>query len=146
MAVITGATVTFTDYSAPTTPRILNIPDAWGNANLQDIWDTLSEIAADLDNLIYKKLIQRNKSGGKITLSATKQVGITLTTNNLQVRFPDQPGPTTVRKEVTDGNLVAEDHNGDSMKALAISTFTFAELELDTSAAITGGFTRGEIH
>ncbi len=138
MPVIVGATVTFTDYSAPNTPRILNIPDAAGDVNLQDIWDTLSEIAAELDNLVYKKLIKRGESGGKQVLSPTKKVGITLTQNNLQTKFPDQPGPTTIRKKVTDGNLVAVDHNGDSIEALAISAFTFAQTELDTSAAIVG--------
>lgn len=136
MAEIPGATITFTDYSAPGTPRILNVPDAVGDVKVQDIWDTLSAEAAKVENLVYKKLIDRPRSGGKQVLSAAKSVGITLTQNNIQTKFADQPGPSTIRKKVIDGNLVAIDHLEASMEALAISAFTFATVELDVSAAI----------
>lgn len=136
MSVITGATVDFTDYSAPGTPRLLNVPDAWGDATVQDIWDTLSEIESDLSNLIYKKLIDRPKSGGKNTLSATKKVGISMVQNNVQIKFPDQPGPGWVIKRVIDGNATAQDHNEVEMEALANSDFTNWKNEADTSAAI----------
>ncbi len=132
MPIIVGATIDFTDYSAPGTPRILNVPS---DVNVQDIWDTLSTEAAKLENLSYKKLIDRPASGGKNTLTVTKVVGITLVMNNVQIKFPDEAGPT-IRRKITDGNLIAVDHNGDPMPAIAISTFTFAELEFDTSAAL----------
>jgi len=119
MAFITGATVTFTDYSAPGTPRILNIPDAWGDVTAQDAWDTLSEIESELENLIYKKLIDRPKGGGKGVLSASKQVGITLMQNNTQIKFPNQAGPSWIIKRVIDGNVVAQDHLEAEMEAIA---------------------------
>lgn len=148
MAFITGATVTYTDYSAPGTPRFLNIPDAWGDVTAQDVWDTLSEIAAYEENLIYKKLVDRPRGGGKAELSATKSVGITLTMNNVQIKFPDQVGPTWVIKRVVDGNVVAIDHLEASMEAIASSDFTNWKNEADVSAAIneTGvsGLTAGE--
>jgi hypothetical protein len=139
MAFITGATVTFTDYSAPGTPRILNIPDAWGDVTVQDVWDTLSEIAAELDNLIYKKLIDRPKGGGKGVLSASKSVGITLMQNNVQIKFHDQAGPTYVIKRVIDGNAVAQDHLEAEMEAIASSDFTNWKNEADVSAALIAG-------
>lgn len=136
MAVITGATVTFTDYSAPGTPRLLHVPDAWGDVTAQDVWDTLSEIEAELDNLIYKKLVDRPKSGGKNVLSASKQVGISIVMNNNKIKFPDQPGPSWVIKRAIDGNITAIDHLEADMEALENSNFTNWKNEADVSAAI----------
>lgn len=136
MAEIPGATVDFTDYSAPGTPRILNIPDAVGDVTVQDVWDTLSAIAANLDNLIYEKLIDRPQSGGKNVLSATKSVGISMVQNNIQIKFPDQTGPSWVIKRVIDGNATAIDHLGAEIEALANSDFTNWKNEADVSAAI----------
>lgn len=136
MAEIPGATVVFTDYSAPGTPRVLNIPDAVGDIVVQDVWDTLSAKAAELDNLIYKKLILRARGGGKSVLSAVKLVGITLVANNLQVKFFDQPGPAFVIKRVTDGNLVARDNVDAALEPLANSDFTNWKNEADVSAAL----------
>jgi len=136
MAEIPGATVTFTDYSAPGTPRILNIPESAGDVTVQDAWDTLSAIAADLDNLIYDKLIDRPQSGGKNALSATKKVGISMVQNNVKIKFPDQPGPSWVIKRVIDGNATAIDHLGAEMEALENSNFTNWKNEADVSAAI----------
>ena len=148
MAEITGATITYTDYSAPGTPRLLNIPDAWGDASVQDLWDTLSFHAAKVENLVYKNLIDRPKGGGKGVLSATKSVGISLVGNNVQAKFFDQPGPAYVIKRVIDGNFTAIDHNGAALEAIASSDFTNWKNEADTSAAIitTGGsaLTAGE--
>lgn len=126
MAEITGATVDFTDYVASTTPRVLNIPQAWGDPTVQDIWDTLSAVAADLDNLIYKPLIDRPKGGGKAQLGAGKFTGITLMMNNCQVQFEPQ-----VSKLET-GTVTTGDTNGVN---LVDSAATF----------ITNNVMRGEI-
>lgn len=136
MSEIPGATVDFTDYSAPNTPRILNIPDAVGDVTVQDVWDTLSAIAAKVENLPYKKLIDRPKSGGKIVLTASRKVGISLTGNNVRIKFPDQPGPSNVIKQVIDGNWIAQDHNGVKMEEMQSSNFTNWKNQADVSAAI----------
>lgn len=136
MAFITGATVTFTDYSAPGTPRILNVPDAWGDVLVQDIWDTLSEIAGQAGNFMYAPLIKRPLGGGKSVLSATKSTGITCVGNNVQLKFEDLGGPGYTIKRVTDGNWIAIDHNGDPMESMANSTFVNWKNEADVSAAI----------
>ena len=136
MAEIAGATISFTDYSAPTTPRTLNIPDAVGDVNVQAIWDTLSAEAAKIDNLIYKKLIDRPKGGGKGTLSATKSVGITCVGNNVQAKFADLAGPSYTIKRVTDGNWVAIDHLEAELEAMDNSTFVNWKNEADVSAAL----------
>lgn len=138
MPEIAGVTIDFNDYSAPGTPRIANIPDGAGDVTVQDLWDTYSAISAQLDNLIYKKLIDRPKGGGKSTLSTTKTSGITLMQNNLQTKFFDQPGPAYVIKRVVDGNLIAQDDNELELEALASSDFTNWKNEADVSAGLIG--------
>lgn len=136
MSVIAGVTVTWTDYSAPGTPRIINIPDVAGDVTVEDLWDTCSEISAEENNLQYAKLIDRPKGGGRGVLSVTKSVGISMVLNNAQVKFFDQPGPAWVIKRVVDGNLTAIDHLGAALEALANSDFTNWKNEADVSAAI----------
>lgn len=142
MAEIPGATITFTDYSGGG-PRLLNVPDVHGNVTVQDAWDTLSAEAAKLENLIYKKLIDRPRSGGKQELQAgVKFAGIVMTMYNTQIKFFDQVGPSTIRKKVLDGVPTANDAVEPSptlIEAVAISTFTFAETEKDISAGLIGG-------
>jgi hypothetical protein len=133
MAEIPGATVTFTDYSAPASPRLLNIPDGEGDVTVQDVWDTLSAEAARLENLVYKKLIDRPRSGGKQELGASKFAGIVMTMYNAQIKFADQAGPSFVRKKVKDGVPTAA-----LIEAVAISDYTFAETEKDISAGLVG--------
>lgn len=146
MPVIPGITIDFTDYSAPGTPRILNIPDAAGDITVQDLWDTLSEEASKLDNLQYKKLIDRPKGGGKSILSPVKSVGITLMLNNMQVKFFDQPGPAFVIKRVLDGNLIAQDDLQVELEPLANSDFTNWKNEADVSAALLKPLQLSELH
>lgn len=136
MPEIPGATMTFTDYSAPGTPRLLNIPDGHGDVTVEDVWDTLATFAGKVENLHYKSLIIHRKSTGLQTLSTVKQNGRTLTMGNVRVKFPDQPGPGYVIKRVVDGNLVAVDHNGADMEAIESSDFTNFKNEADTSAAV----------
>lgn len=136
MAEIPGASVVFTDYSNPGTPRVLNIPDGHGDVTIQDLWDTLSAVSAQLDNLIYKKLVERPGFGGKGVLSPTKKIGISLKLNNIVVKFEDLAGPGYTIKRVADGNLVAQDHLGDDMEPMANSAFVNYKTEADVSAAI----------
>jgi len=138
MAEIPGATITYTDYVTPLLPRSLNIPDAAGDVKVQDIWDTLSAEAAKSASLYYKPLIRRDLSGGKNVLSPTKTSGITLTMLFIQIRFPNQSGPSFIRKKVVDGNLIAVDLNGDAIEAIAESSFTNFQNEADVSAAQLG--------
>jgi hypothetical protein len=141
MAEIPGATVTFTDYSAPASPRLLNIPDGEGDVTVQDVWDTLSAEAAKLENLVYKKLVDRPRSGGKQELGASKFAGIVMTMYNAQIKFADQAGPSFVRKKVKDGVPTANDASEPTpalIEAVAISDYTFAETEKDISAGLVG--------
>lgn len=126
MAVIPGATISFTDYLAPGTPRVLNVPAAHGDASAQEIWDTLSEEAAKLENLIYKKLLDRPKGGGKATIGVGKATGITVPMSNVQVQFE----PQVIK--VSTGSVTTADAAGET---LIDSLATF----------ITDGVARGDL-
>lgn len=126
MAEIPGATISWTDYAAPNTPRVANIPFGHGDATAQDIWDTLSAEAAKIDNLIYKKLLDRPKGGGKSSLGGGKATGITVPMNNIQIQFE----PQVVEKE--SGTVTTGDVNG--------------QLLIDTTALfVTNSVARGDI-
>ena len=137
MAEIAGATVTFTDFDAPTTPRILEIPDSAGDEiEVQDIWDTLSAIAAKIENANFAKLINRPFSGGKNVLRPGKLVTITMQMNNLVIHFEDLPGPSYTIKEIIGGNVIAVDHVNVAIEPMANSTFVNWKLESDVSGVI----------
>jgi len=147
MPVISGATVTYTDYSAPGTPRVLEVPDAAGDITAQDIWDTLSEEAAKLENLCYKKLINRPNSGGKNELRASplKEVDITIEMNNLEIHFEDLGGPSYTTKEISGGNILAVDHLGAKIDPMKNSAFVNWKLVEDTAGVLlSGGITAGQ--
>lgn len=131
MAEIAGATIDFTDYLAPGTPRVINVPAAHGDATAQDLWDTLSAEAAKLDNLIYKKLIDRPASGGKSELKPSKLTGIALVMNNVQVQFE----PVVVKIET--GTITTPDADGkvltDSAAAFVTKTVERGDIVLNAT-------------
>lgn len=108
MAEIPGATITWTDYDGSGNPRLVNMPDS-SRRTVQDIVDTLAAQQAELDNLVYDAIYS---AAGKEELSATEQVGITLTLQNARIKFPDPMTPTLTG--IDGGNLVAVDGNGDN--------------------------------
>lgn len=155
MSEITGATISWTDYVSAETPRILNIPLAWGDADAQDIWDTLSAEAAKLDNLIYKKLLDRAKGGGKSTIGVGKATGITVPMNNIQIMFepqlsiaeagtvttPDAAGQTLndstalfVTNSVARGDVAENDTDGSHATVLRVAS----ETQIITSPLLGG--------
>jgi len=139
MAEITGATVTYTDYTgAPTDPRLLNVPDAWGDVLVQDLVDTLSAKQAELDALIYDPLLDIPDTSGKQRLSPSKLVGITVVAIRTQVKFEDLAGPSYTTKRVRDGNFAVLDNEADRnlIDRMASSTFVNWEVEADVSAAL----------
>jgi len=139
MAEITGATVTYTDYTGtPSAPRLLNVPDAWGDVKVQDLVDTLSAKQAELDALVYDALLDIPDTSGKQVLSATKSVGITCASIRTQVKFEDLAGPGYTIKRVTDGNFVSIDNETDrnQIEEMANSDFVNWKTEADVSAAL----------
>ena len=123
-------------YDFVSSPRVANIPDGAGDVTVEDLWDTLSEEAAKVENLDKKKFINRPLGGGRATLSPTKDTGITLVLDNMVLKFPDQAGPGYVIKRVVDGNLIAIDSGGSPIEPLVSSDFTNWKNEADVSGVI----------
>ncbi len=129
-------------------PRIVEIAAPATTINIQDLYDTLRTIEAQVDNLNRPNLVDNIRTAGKQTLSAVKQVGITLALNNALLKFADRAGPSHTNMEITDGNLVAIDDTTPTplfIDPVDPSAFINTIRELDVSAALLRdpGFPRG---
>ena len=129
-------------------PRIITVAAPSTTINVQDLYDTLRTIEAQIDNLNRIQLVDNLRTAGKQTLSAVKQVGITLTLNNALLKFADRAGPSHTNMEITDGNLIAVDDTTPTpifIDPIDPSDFINTIRELDVSAALLRdpGFPRG---
>lgn len=128
-------------------PRIVEVAAPSTTINIQDLYDTLRTIEALIDNVNRPILVDNIRTAGKQTLSAVKQVGITLALNNALLKFADRAGPATTNMEITDGNLVAIDDGTPPVFIDPVNPSTFINTirELDVSAALLRdpGFPRG---
>jgi len=128
-------------------PRIVEIAAPSTTINIQDLYDTLRTIEAQIDNVNRPILVDNIRTAGKQTLSAVKQVGITLALNNALLKFADRAGPSHTNMEITDGNLVAIDDGAPPVFIDPVDPSAFINTirELDVSAALLRdpGFPRG---
>lgn len=134
MAVRTDVTVDFT-----LSPRVIEVASPSTTINIQDLYDTLRTIEARTQNMDDLALVDNIRSGGKQTLSATKEVGITLTLNNAVLQFQARAGPAQTQCTITDGNLVAIDDMQVAIRPTQATAFVSIDLESDVSAAIVSG-------
>lgn len=102
-------------------PRIIEIAAPSTEVVLQDLVDTLRGIEAFPTNLQYPHLVD---AAGKEELGGGVKVGITLTLKNAKVKFADRAGPDFIQCEISGGNLVALDENGDVMSSVGVSSYT----------------------
>lgn len=129
-------------------PRIVELAAPATTINIQDMYDTLRTIEARIDNLNRPPLVDNLRTGGKQTLSAVKQNGITIALNNALFKFADRAGPSHTNMEIQDGNLVAIDDTTPTplfIDPVDPSAFINTIRELDVSAALLRdpGFPRG---
>jgi len=119
-------------------PRIVQIALPSTIITIQDLYDTLRTIEARLHNLNFPALIDNLRSTGKQTLSATKQLGLTMTLRNARVMFADRAGPAHSNTNIVDGNLVATDgiEPPTFIDPVEAAAFINTVLELDVSAAL----------
>jgi len=119
-------------------PRIVEIALPSTTITIQDLYDTLRTIEARLHNLNFPALIDNLRSTGKQTLSATKQLGLTVTLRNARIMFADRLGPSHSNTEIVDGNLVATDGTEPPtfIDPIEPAAFINTKLELDVSAAL----------
>ncbi len=131
MTVRTDVTV---DFSV--SPRVIEIASPSTSIIIQDLYDTLRTLEAQIQNIDDAALVDNIRTAGKQTLSATKAVGITLTLNNAKLKFEDRAGPSYTIMNVVDGNLVAIDTNQTFIEPIEPSAFTTVKTEADVSAGL----------
>ena len=105
-------------------PRIITVAKNGAESqsiSLQDLVDTLRSIEYQADTLAYAYLID---SFGKQALGGGVKVGITLVLNNAKLAFEARPPSTFVQCNISGGNLVAIDENGDDMDAVETTAYT----------------------
>lgn len=113
-------------------PRVVWIKSPSTELLIQDLVDTLRDLEADPINMGYTYIVD---AAGKDVLGTGIQVGITATLNNAVIAFEDRLGPAFVRCTVKDGNLVANDENGDPMEPVKVTSYT--QVKVIASAAAT---------
>jgi hypothetical protein len=89
--------------------------------SLQDLIDTLRSIEYQPDTMAYPYLID---SFGKQALGGGVLVGITLVLKNAKLAFEARGGPTFAQCNISGGNLVAVDANGNDMDAVETTAYT----------------------
>jgi len=105
-------------------PRIITVEKNGAESqaiSLQDLVDTLRSIEYQADTMAYGYLID---SFGKQALGGGVKVGITLVLKNAKLAFEARPPATFVQCNISGGNLVAVDVNGDDMDPIQTTDYT----------------------
>jgi hypothetical protein len=133
------------DFSA--SPRIVTVAAPSTEINLQDLYDTLRDIEATAQGILYPALLN---AAGKQVLGGGALVGMTLTQRNALLAFEARTGPGWVLCSVSGGNLVAIDAGGAPLPSpLQPTAYTFAVVTQSTSASLlsgTGGLTKADVN
>jgi len=141
MAVRSDITVNFAS-----SPRIVMVAAPSTEVNLQDLYDTLRDIEASEQGILYPMLLN---AAGKQVLGGGALVGMTLTLRNALLSFEARTGPTWVLCQVSGGNLVAVDAGGAPLPSpLCPTAYTYAVATQSTSASLlsgTGGLTKDDV-
>lgn len=119
------------DFSV--SPRIITVLSPSTEINIQDLYDTCRNHESRLYNSPYDKLIS---AGGKEELGGGVKVGVTATLLNAVLAFEARPGPSFVQCNVSGGNLVALDSNGDPVSSILPTAFTQVILTSSSSATL----------
>ncbi len=112
-------------------PRIITVNSPSVEITMQDLYDTLRDretIQIDEQRIIA--------GAGKEPLGGGVLVGLTLTLNNALLAFEARPGPTYTQCNVSGGNLVAVDSNGDALDSPIYPT-AFTQIVLANSSSAT---------
>jgi hypothetical protein len=115
-------------------PRVITVLDPASEITVQDLLDTCREAEDDLPNLVYGQIIS---AAGKENLGGGTRVGITVTLLNAVLAFQERPGPNYVQCQVSGGNIVAIDDNGDDISPIQPTAFTQVRVTASSSATIT---------
>lgn len=102
-------------------PRIITVDAPSTEITIQDLVDTLRELEDEPPNMTFDHLIN---AAGKEDLGGGVRVGITATLQNAKLAFEARPGPSYAQCQISGGNLVAVDSNGDTIDPVQTTAFT----------------------
>jgi hypothetical protein len=113
-------------------PRVISVPDPSTDISVQDLYDTLSLLEAEQENLQWDKIVS---AGGKESLGGGQLVGLTLTLLNAQIVWGDRASPVVTR--ITGGNIVAVDDLGADIDVLLFSANVNCFIAQSSSATVS---------
>lgn len=128
MSVLTNLVIDWT-----VSPRTVTVGAPDTEITLQDLVDTLRYEEARTINMIYPYLVS---AAGKEALGGNVYVGITVTLQDAKLAFEARGGPTFVQCNVSGGNLVAVDANGDDMDPIQTTAYTQVVRTSSSSATL----------
>ena len=114
MAIRSDITVTW-DLS----PRIITVAEPSTAITMQDLYDTMR----DIEPIQIDEEFIISGAGGE-SLGGGVSVGLTITLNNAKLAFEARTGPEYIQCNITGGNMVAVDENGNSMSSVHPTAFT----------------------
>lgn len=120
-------------YNMEVSPRIITVAAPSVEVTIQDLHDTISDYQDSPEGGQYPHLIE---SAGKEVLGGGVLVGITATLQNALLAFEARSGPTYTQCNVSGGNLVAVDANGDPVTS-PISPTAFTQVVIANSSSAT---------
>ena len=118
---------------AESSPRIITVLAPDTAITMQELVDLLRDWEDELDDLEYDKLID---AYGKQELGGGILVGVTVQLLNAKLAFEARGGPTFVQCNVTGGNLVALDEDGNTMSVILPTAYTQVILTSSSSATL----------
>jgi hypothetical protein len=119
------------DWTA--SPRIIEVAAPSVEITMQDLYDTVRTIASTAAALGENEVID---GSGKESLGGGVLVGLTIKLLNAKVKFEDRDGPSWTVCDVSGGNLVAVDGNGDSMSPIEPAAYVTATKTASSSATL----------
>ena len=113
--------------------RLITIESPAVEVTCQDLLNATREFEYSTAGIDDPQVIY---AAGKEALGGSVFVGITLTLDNWKVKFEDRPGPDWVYCNVSGGNLVSIDGNGDFQFPLEPAEYVMATITASSSATL----------
>jgi len=126
-------------------PRIIEVAKNGTESTqltIQDLYDTIRHLSAQPEAIDKPEIID---GSGKEELGGGVLVGLTIKLFNARVKFEDRSSPTIC--DISGGNLVAVDENGDIMNPIQYATnitVTYAQSSSATAIEAGGALTNEE--
>lgn len=114
-------------------PRIIEIAAPSTSISMQDLYDTVRNLASQYDAMDEDEIID---GAGKELLGDAVSVGLTIKLLNAKVKFEDRIDSPWIVCNIIGGNLVALDENNNSMDPVEPSSYVTTTRISSSSATI----------